>query len=310
VNTGGTVRTFAGAPGGRRGPPRGLRDREGGSVVDWLRRLDKARLAQLGAVGFVFAFLYVPMVVIGLLSVNDNVVGALPFKGLTLHWYADALANSDVIDALRNSVLVALSAVAIAVLLGVPGALVVDRFSFPGKAIFRRFVLLPLILPGVITGVGFLSLFHLLDVRLSLGTVILAHGTALVSTVLTTVYARLLRMDRSMEEASRDLGASALQTFWRVTLPNIRTAIVAAGLLAFTLSMDEIPVTFFVIGQENTLPMYIWSTLRRGFTPEINAVSTLILLLGIGAVMLFARLMEQADAETVGNPVVVDVTGR
>ena len=275
-----------------------------------LRRMDKARAGQLAVVAAVFLFLYAPMLVIALLSVNDNAVGALPLKGFTMRWYADALANSDILDAIRNSVVVALSAVTIAVLFGVPGALVVDRFEFPGKSIFRRFVLLPLILPGVITGVSFLSLFSLLQFRLSLGTVILAHGTALVSTVLTTVYARLLRLDRSMEEASRDLGASALRTFFRITLPNIRTAIVAAGLLAFTLSMDEIPVTFFVIGQENTLPMYIWSALRRGFTPEINAISTVILVFGIGAVMLFARLMEQADAETVGNPVVVDVTGR
>ncbi len=279
-------------------------------MVERIRAVDLPRLAQLAAVVFVFGFLYAPMLVIALLSVNDNVVGALPFKGFTFQWYEQALANEDVVAAIRNSVWVAAMAVVIAVLLGVPGALLVDRYSFPGKSIFRRFVLLPLILPGVITGVGFLSLFSLLHLKLSLWTVILAHGTALVSTVLTTVYARLLRLDRSMEEASRDLGASALVTFFRVTLPNIRTAIVAAGLLAFTLSMDEIPVTFFVIGQENTLPMYIWSALRRGFTPEINAVSTVILVLGIGAVMLFARLMEQAETETVGNPVVVDVTGR
>jgi spermidine/putrescine transport system permease protein len=279
-------------------------------MIERLRFTDKSRLAQLLAVIAVFVFLYAPMAVIALLSVNDNVVGALPFKGFTLDWYRQALQNTDVIDAIRNSVFVALCAVVIAVAFGVPGALLVDRYSFPGKAIFRRFVLLPLILPGVITGVAFLSLFSIVHIHLSLWTVILAHGTALVSTVLTTVYARLLRLDRSMEEASRDLGANALLTFFRVTLPNIRTSIIAAALLAFTLSMDEIPVTFFVIGHENTLPMYIWSALRRGFTPEINAVSTAILVMGIGAVMLFARLMEQAETETVGNPVVVDVTGR
>jgi spermidine/putrescine transport system permease protein len=279
-------------------------------MIERLRNTDASRVAQLVAVVAVFVFLYAPMAVIALLSVNDNVVGALPFKGFTLQWYQAALADTDVLDAIRNSVVVAGSAVVIAVAFGVPGALMVDRYQFPGKSIFRRFVLLPLILPGVITGVAFLSLFSLMHIRLSLWTVILAHGTALVSTVLTTVYARLLRLDRSMEEASRDLGASALATFFRVTLPNIRTAIVAAALLAFTLSMDEIPVTFFVIGHENTLPMFIWSALRRGFTPEINAVSTAILVFGIGAVMLFARLMEQAETETVGNPVVVDVTGR
>jgi spermidine/putrescine transport system permease protein len=268
------------------------------------------RRAQLLVCLAVFGFLYLPMIVIAVLSVNDNVVGALPLKGFTLRWYADALTNTAVLDAIRNSVVVAAFAVGIAILFGVPGAMLVDRYDFPGKGLLRRFVLLPLILPGVITGVSFLTLFSLLGIQLSLETVILAHGTALVSTVLTTVYARLQRLDHSIEEASRDLGASALQTFRMVTLPNIRTAIIASGLLAFTLSFDEIPVTFFVIGQENTLPMFIWSTLRRGFTPEINAISTVILLVGIGAVMVFARLSEESEAEAAGTPVAPQAAGR
>jgi len=240
----------------------------------------------------VYGFLYFPMVVIAIFSFAKNPVSSLPVQGFTLSWYREALHDADIISAVRNSVVVATVAVAIAVTFGVPGALLVDRYDFPGKRVFQKFVVLPLILPGVITGVSFLSFYTALGIHLSLWTVMLGHGTALISTVLTTVYARLLRMDRSIEDASMDLGASRWRTFWKIVFPNIRTAILAAALLSFTLSMDEIPVTFFIIGRQNTLPMAIWSMLRRGFTPEINAVSTVILLMGITAVTLFSYLTE------------------
>jgi spermidine/putrescine transport system permease protein len=121
--------------------------------------------------------------------------------------------------------------------------------------------------------------------NLSLETVIIGHATALLAVVVTQVYARLQRVPASLQEASADLGASGLQTFFLVTLPNIRTAVIGAGLLSFTLSFDEIPVTFFLTGRDNTLPMYIWSTMRRGLTPEINAIGTIIV--GMSIVMIF-----------------------
>jgi spermidine/putrescine transport system permease protein len=181
--------------------------------------------------------------------------------------------------------------------LGVPGALLVDRYNFPLKRIFQKFVLLPLILPGIVTGVAFQSFYAMLGLPRSLVLVALAHGTALTSTVLTTVYARLLRFDPSIEEASMDLGADRMRTFWRVTLPNLRTAIIAAGLLAFTLSFDEIPVTIFITGDGgNTLPMVLWSTLRRASKPEYVAFTVLVLLIGVVVVTIAARITEELPA--------------
>jgi spermidine/putrescine transport system permease protein len=241
-----------------------------------------------------FAFLYLPIAVITLFSFVNNDVAALPLGHVTLHWYDQVLGNHEVLAALQNSMIVALGAVAIAVTLGVPGAFLVDRYDFPGKQVFQKFVLLPLILPGVITGVAFQTFFQELHVTRSLLTVTLAHGTALVSTVLTTVYARLLRIDRSVEEASMDLGVPPLATFRRVTLPAIRTSIIASALLAFTLSFDEIPVTTFTIGAQSTLPMYIWSALRSGQQlPDLNALATMVAFGGALIVVTFSLLSRE-----------------
>jgi spermidine/putrescine transport system permease protein len=181
-------------------------------------------------------------------------------------------------------------AVAISLGLGLPAALALDRAQFPGKALFRRLVLLPLILPGIITGLSLLMLFVGVGMKLSLVTVTLGHGTALISVATTEIFAGLQKMDRAQEEASLDLGANHWKTFWRITFPNLQVSLIAAALLIFTLSLDEIAVTFFLIGRDNTLPLEIWSRLRRGITPEINAISTLILLFSIGTILVWYRL--------------------
>ena len=160
---------------------------------------------------------------------------------------------------------------------------------------FRRFVLLPLALPGVITGISMMNMFRAMGIQLSLETVILGHATALVSVVATQVFARLQRLNRSFEEASADLGARPWQTFCYITIPNIRSAIIGSALISFTLSFDEIPVTFFLTGRDNTLPMYIWSTLRRGITPEINAVGTIILVVSLVLIVLSVWLIQRDD---------------
>ena len=246
-----------------------------------------------------FLFLYLPLVVLAVFSFASNSVSALPLHHFTFEWYRQAFNDTALLDALRNSVFVAFGAVAIATVFGVPGALLVDRYNFPGRRIFQKFVLLPLILPGVITGVAFQTFFQILGIERSLLTVTLAHGTALVSTVLTTVYARLLRLDRSPEHASMDLGVPPLRTFFYVTLPSIKTAVIAAGLLAFTLSFDEIPVTIFTIGASNTLPMYIWSALRTGEQlPELNALATMVAVAGGIVVVVFARLISREDRQS------------
>jgi spermidine/putrescine transport system permease protein len=178
---------------------------------------------------------------------------------------------------------------------GIPAALALDRAHFPGKALFRRIVLLPLILPGIITGLSLSMLFKLIDKHLDLTTIILGHGTALISVATTEVFAGLQKLDRAQEEASLDLGANYWQTFWRVTLPNLKLSIIGAALLIFTLSMDEIAVSFFLIGRDNTLPLEIWGRLRRGITPEINAVSTIIFVFSLLTIVVWYRLRVRAE---------------
>jgi spermidine/putrescine transport system permease protein len=241
----------------------------------------------------VFAFLYLPIAVLILYSFNGESVGGFPPHGWTLHWYRLLLEDDAIWLSVWNSVLVAAWAVAISLLFGLPGALALDRASFPGKKLFRRLVLLPLILPGIITGLSLLTFFVAAGAKLSLVTVAIGHGTALISVAVTEISAGLQKFDRAQEEASRDLGAGEWRTFWRVTLPNIQLSVVAAMLLVFTLSLDEIAVTFFLVGRENTLPLEIWSRLRRGITPEINAVSTLIFCFSLITIVLWYKLQQR-----------------
>jgi spermidine/putrescine transport system permease protein len=259
-------------------------------------RSNRAPLLSIYA-ALVFAFVYLPIAVLILYSFNRDGVGGFPPRHFTLDWYRQLFADAPIWDAVENSLIVAVGSVALALTLGLLAALALDRANFPGKALFRRLVLLPLILPGIITGLSLLMFAVTVGAQLSLFTVFLGHGTALISVATTELFAGLQKMD---------LGATPWQTFWRVTLPNLKLSLIAAGLLIFTLSMDEIAVTFFLIGRDNTLPLEIWGRLRRGITPEINAISTLIFAVSVGLIVIWYRVRTRslgADArELVETP--------
>jgi spermidine/putrescine transport system permease protein len=246
----------------------------------------------------VFGFLYLPIFILILYSFNGPGVAGFPPHDLTLRWYRILLSDGAIWDSVGNSLIVASVAMLIALALGIPAALALDRANFPGKAVFRRLVLLPLILPGIITGLSLLMLFNAAQFNLSLLTIVLGHGTALISVATTEVFAGLQKLDRAQEEASLDLGATYWQTFWKVTIPNLKLPIIGAALLIFTLSMDEIAVSFFLIGRNNTLPLEIWGRLRRGITPEINAISTVIFLFSLLAIMIWYRLRTTSAGAT------------
>jgi spermidine/putrescine transport system permease protein len=239
---------------------------------------------------FVFAFIYLPIVVLVVYSFNRDGVGGFPPRHFTLGWYTELFADSSIWNSVLNSLIVAAASVALSLGLGLLAALALDRAGFPGKSLFRRLVLLPLILPGIITGLSLLMFAVFSGLHLSLATVFLGHATALISVATTELFAGLQKLDRAQEEASLDLGATPWQTFWRITLPNLKLSLIAAGLLIFTLSMDEIAVTFFLIGRDNTLPLEIWARLRRGITPEINAISTLIFVVSVGLIVIWYHL--------------------
>lgn len=256
----------------------------------------------------VFGFLYLPITTLIVYSFNGAGVGGFPPRDFTLAWYRLLFADEAIWTSVLNSLLVAIAAVIISLGFGIPAALALDRANFPGKALFRRLVLLPLVLPGIITGLSLLMLFREADIKNGLITIVLGHGTALISVATTEVFAGLQKLDRAQEEASLDLGANYCQTFRLVTLPNLRLSIIGAALLIFTLSMDEIAVSFFLIGRDNTLPLEIWGRLRRGITPEINAISTIIFLFSLIAILIWYRLrmnskvQPEIAGELLGNP--------
>lgn len=258
--------------------------------------LQRRPLALTGFAACAYAFLYLPIVVLVLYSFNRDGVGGFPPHHLTFDWYRVLFADSAMWSAVGNSMIVAIAAVVISILIGFPAAYALDRYQFPGKALFQRLILLPLIVPGVITGISLLLLIVSGGFHLSLATVILGHATALTAVATTEIFAGFSKLDRSLEEASADLGASGLQTLLRIVLPLMRTSLLGTALLVFTLSMDEIAVTFFLIGRENTLPLEIWSRLRRGATPEMNAISTLIFLFSLFMIFFSQRLITRGGS--------------
>jgi len=245
----------------------------------------------------VFLFLYLPIVVLIVYSFNRDGVGGFPPRHFTFLWYRRLFGDGAIWDSVLNSLLVAFGAVTVSLVLGLLAALALDRADFPGKSLFRRLVLLPLVLPGIITGLSLLMFVDRTGIQLSLLTVFLGHGTALISVATTELFAGLQKMDRAQEEASLDLGATPWQTFWRITLPSLKLSLIASALLIFTLSMDEIAVTFFLLGRDNTLPLEIWARLRRGITPEINAISTLIFIVSVILILIWYQIR----ARTIGR---------
>ncbi|GAB4381989.1 MAG: hypothetical protein Kow00121_41540 [Elainellaceae cyanobacterium] len=225
----------------------------------------------------VYVFLYLPIAVLVLMSFNDSAILALPFKGATLDWYELTFGDRAIQQSLLNSLKVAGTATVLATGLGLLAAWAIYRYQFLGKGSFRVALNLPILLPGIVTGVAMLAYFSDLGWELSLGTVIIGHAVFGIPVALGPMLTRLSQFPRSLEEAAADLGAKPAEVFRDVIFPYIRSAVISGALLAFTLSFDEVVVTIFLTGRDNTLPMEIWGRLRTDITPEIAAVATLVL---------------------------------
>lgn len=259
-------------------------------------------------VGLGLAFIYIPLIVVGIYAFNaSGTTQQWPPSGLTLEWFPKAIENEGAREAFLTSIEVGLIATAIAMLLGTLASMAVARHRFFGRETISFLVILPIALPGIVTGVAFSNTFtQVLGVDLSMFTVVVGHATFCIVVVYNNVIARLRRTSASFEEASADLGAAPWQTLRHVTLPTMKSALVAGGLLAFALSFDEIIVTTFTIGAgEQTLPIWIYTNLfRPKELPIVNAVALLVILLSIIPVYLAHRLSSDAgvSAGAKGGP--------
>jgi spermidine/putrescine transport system permease protein len=246
----------------------------------------------------VYAFLYLPLIVIVLYSFSAAKVNVWPIESYTLDWYRELRHDRAIIDGVKLSIRVGLTASLIAVVLGTLAGLAIDRYQFPGKATLRFLIVLPITLPGIVTGVALLSYFTLIHWELSNWTIIVAHATFCITLVMNNVVGRLSQLPRHLDEASADLGATPFQTFRRITLPLILPAVIAGALLAFTLSFDEIVVTLFVKGRDSTLPLVIWARLRRGLSPEVNAAATVIIAVSFVLVVVSSLVARKSSARS------------
>jgi putative spermidine/putrescine transport system permease protein len=266
-----------------------------------------------GAVGVVLAFIYIPLIVIAIYAFNSSNLLEWPPPGLTLHWFPEAIKNTDARDAFVTSIKVGIAATAVALILGTLASLAVARHHFFGRETVSFLVILPIALPGIVTGVALgVTFTQVLGIPLSLLTVIIGHATFCIVVVYNNVVARLRRSSASIDEASADLGADPWQTFRYVTLPTMRTALAAGALLAFALSFDEIIVTRFTIGAgEETLPIWIFNNLfRPNQIPIVNVVAVIVVLLSIIPVYMAHRLTreEEGVAGRAAGSVVAEAT--
>ena len=257
-----------------------------------------------------FVFIYAPLAVIVAYSFNANPVNMMIWQGFTLDWYKTVLGLSDttssivlsdavyvdsteeLLQAVKNSLIVALTTTTVATLLGTATALALARYRFRLRTFYRLLMFMPMVMPDIVLGIGLLIFFITAGFKLGLLTIIIGHCTFLTSYVFIIVQARLAGMDRTLEEASADLGANEWVTLRRVVLPQLAPGIIGGALLAFIISMDDLVITYFIAGVDSTtLPLFIFSMVRRGVKPEINAIATLLVLfsLAVAALGLYLR---------------------
>jgi ABC-type spermidine/putrescine transport system permease subunit II len=268
------------------------------------RRIQPGFVVGLAFLFAVFAFLYAPLITTALFSFNSSQVQTWPMEGFTLQWYQDLMSDQAMITAVLYSLRVALVAVIVSAVAGFTFALIAQRLQFKGKKALDAVLAVPLVAPGMVLGISLLVVFNLAAIPAGFITIVIGHAAFITPLVMFVLQQRLKTMDPSIEHASMDLGAGRIKTFWHVTLPGVRVSLLAACLLGFTLSMDEIAVSFFLAGTQPTLPVYVWGLLRFGFTPEVNAVFTLIgafsLLLIGGAVVMLLTSARRREKQLVG----------
>ncbi len=245
----------------------------------------------------IYLFLYIPILVLIIFSFNESKLNAT-WTGFSLKWYKSLFNNYSIMEAMKSSLIVAFASTIISVILGTLTAIGMYKYKFKGKSVIDSILFFPLIIPEIVMGIAMLSFFSVFKISTGLTTLIIAHVTFSISYVVIVVKTRLEGFDKSIEEAAMDLGATPFETFTKVTLPIISPGIVSGALLAFTLSLDDVIISFFVAGPgSNTLPLKVFSMVKFGVTPEINALSTILLVFTLVLVVV----MEAINSNKIKN---------
>ncbi|MDO4339677.1 MAG: ABC transporter permease [Eubacteriales bacterium] len=227
--------------------------------------------------GIIFFLMYLPIAVVVVFSFNESKL-PVRFTGFSLQWYEKLFHNSAMMEALGNSLILGVSSCLLSAVIGTLGAVGLSRIHWKSKGLLEYISILPLMIPEIILGMVLMAFFYMLGLPFGMLTLLLGHTVFCVPYILMEVKARLVGMDPSLEEAARDLGASPLRAFWDITLPLIMPAVVSGSLLAFAMSMDDVVISIFVNGPRiSTLPIKVYTQLKTGVTPEINALCTIML---------------------------------
>jgi len=256
---------------------------------------EKKRFSFLGIYAIlIYLFLYIPLLVVVVFSFNST-KSTVSFDKFTLGWYADLFRDSALLSAFFHSIIVSLISVFFAIVIGTSGAFFLVRTKFPGKRLLMIIAQLPYVLPGIIVGIALLIFFISLKMELNAFTIILGHISFTTPVVMLQIMSRVQRLGRTFEEAAQDLGADPAKAFFLVTLPLIKTAIIGAAFLAFTISFDEIVITYFLTGTWNTLPVFIYGMMRFGLSPKIYAISSIVLVLSVLMVYFMAKFTGKTE---------------
>jgi spermidine/putrescine transport system permease protein len=240
--------------------------------------------------GFVFLFFYLPIAILVLFSFNQSKLNIV-WTGFTLDWYAALWSDTVLVRTLKNSLIVACTTTVISVLLGTAGGWLLYRFRYRGSGLLETLIFMPMIVPEVILGVSLLILFVTIGLQLGYTTIVISHVTFCFPFVMAAVQARLAGLDPALEEAALDLGATPLQAFTKVLVPYLMPAIVSGALMSFTLSLDELIVTYFTASAgTRTLPLEIFGRVKKGLDPSLNAISTVLIAVTVLAVFLTEAL--------------------
>lgn len=252
-------------------------------------------------IGLVFIFLYLPIIILVVYSFNDSKMNII-FNGFTLRWYKTLFQNSNLINAFLNTLLIAVISTAISTIIGTISAVGLHKYNFPFKSLINKLIYIPIVIPEIVLGISILSIYTLMKLELGITSIIISHIAFSTPYVIVSVRSTLASISSSYEEAAQDLGANSLKTFFHITLPLIMPGVISGANLAFTLSMDDVVVSYFTAGPgSNTLPLKIYSMIKTGITPDVNALSSIMLLVIIifltTSAMIQSRKIVSGDAK-------------